>query len=101
MRAALLRRLLAAPGSPAAARRCFSELAEAEVAAAGPAAWLAASAASGGSLVERHAALVAAGTLKPDPAQQQCVERLDRLLRELQLYTQQARCLTPWCRGAL
>ena len=73
--------------------RHFSPMAE--VAAAGPAGWTAASVATagppgGGSLAERYAALVAAGTLKPDPHQAACVQRLERLSHELRLHTQQA-----------
>lgn len=58
--------------------------AAAEVAAAGPSGWTAASAASAGaSLTDRYHQLVAAGTLQHDPAQEHCVRRLDRLGAEL------------------
>jgi hypothetical protein len=84
--------------------RHFSAMAEA-VASAGPAGWTAATVATagppgGGSLAERYAALVAAGTLKPDPQQAACVQRLERLSHELRLHTQQAsNCTRPLLSG--
>lgn len=40
-----------------------------------------------GSLAARYAALVAAGTLRPDPEQAVCIQHLDRLSKELAEYT--------------
>jgi hypothetical protein len=69
--------------------------------AAGPSGWTAAAAtAAGTSLAERYTALVAAGTLQHDPQQAACVERLDRLRRELASHSKKARRKTLHGTGA-
>lgn len=72
-----------------------ADAAAAELQAAGPAGSLAA-AAEGASLTDRYHALISQGKLRPDPAQARCVQRLDRLCRELQLYSNKVNLSALW-----
>ena len=70
-----------------------ADAAAAELQAAGPAGSLAA---EGASLTDCYHALISQGKLRPDPAQARCVQRLDRLCRELQLYSNKVNLSALW-----
>lgn len=100
----MLVRLLGRAAAPGALRH-FSAAAASNAGAAvvgaddssGPAGWTAAAAAAAGvgsTLTARYQALVASGALKHDAAQAHCVQRLDRLNLELQLYTKKVRVVS-------
>ncbi|KAL4438249.1 hypothetical protein ABPG77_010610 [Micractinium sp. CCAP 211/92] len=74
---------LASAGGPSGLLACTAVGGLGSASGASPAG----SSSGNGSLAARYAALVAAGTLRPDLEQAACIQRLDRLSKELAEYT--------------